>query len=156
MNGKAHAPAGAGASLRLRVPPEPRYSRRVRERVASFVAAHAIAEPDLIEFVTAVSEALANAIEHSHSQDTIEITCWIANGNQLVATIVDHGIGFVAEGRGSEPALPEGLAERGRGLPIMRRFTDRFSVLSTPGKGTSVTLSRFVRRHDYTPDEGAA
>ena len=155
MDGKAHAPVRAGASLRLRVPPEPRYGRCVRERVAGFVASHAIAEADLIEFVTAVSEALANAIEHSHSEDTIEIACSIV-GDQLVATIVDHGIGFVSEGRASEPVLPEGLTERGRGLPIMRRFTDRFSVLSTPGKGTSVTLSRCVRRHDCRPDEGAA
>jgi len=37
------------------------------------------------------------------------------------------------------------LAERGRGLPIMRRYTDSLSVRSAPGKGTSITLARYVR-----------
>jgi stage II sporulation protein AB (anti-sigma F factor) len=128
------------------VPPDPCFGRYVRERVQSFAAGHRIPDADAVEFVTAVSEALANAVEHSRSEDTIEITCWIAGGDQLIATIVDHGVGFPAEvSLPRAVTLPDPLAERGRGLSLMRRYTDLLSVRSTPGKGTSVVLSRYVR-----------
>ena len=138
-------PAKAGASLRLKVPPDARYGRSVRERVAEFAFAHDIPDADADEFVTAVSEALANAIEHPGTPDTIEIACWVAGGDKLVATVVDHGVGFDADRALAEPGVPDLLAERGRGLPIMRRYTDLFSIRSVPGKGTAVTLGRSVR-----------
>lgn len=148
-------PAGAGASLRLRVPPDPRYGRYVRERVTSFAGTHDVPEHDALEFVTAVSEALANAIEHSRSAETIEVSCWLVGDDQLIATVVDYGVGFEGPVLG-EPRLPEPLAERGRGLPIMRRFTDLFSVRSAPGKGTSVILGRYVRSRLVDADEPPA
>lgn len=138
-------PAKAGATLRLQVPPDARYGRSVRERMAEFAFAHDVPEGDADEFVTAVAEALANAIEHSGSSDTIEVACWIAGGDKLLATIVDHGIGFDADRTLVEHQAPDMLAERGRGLPIMRRYTDLCSIRSEPGKGTSVTLGRSVR-----------
>lgn len=138
-------PARAGVSLRLEVPPEARYGRSVRESVAEFAYAHDIPEADADEFVTAVSEALANAIEHSGTPRTIEIACWIASADKLVATVVDHGVGFNADRALAGSSVSDPLAERGRGLPIMRRYTDLFSIRSEPGKGTSVTLGRSVR-----------
>ena len=147
-------PARAGASLRLQVPPDAQCGRSVRESVVEFTSAHAVSAIDTDEFVTAVSEALANAIEHSGS-DNIEITCWIGAGDQLLATVVDHGIGFAAdEAMGRPPAL-DLLAERGRGLPIMRRFTDLCSIRSAPGKGTTVTLGRHVRYGRANGDRSA-
>ncbi len=134
-----------GASLRLEVPPDARYGRSVRERVAEFAYAHDIPAADADEFVTAVSEALANAIEHSGTPDQIEIACWVAGGDRLVATVVDHGVGFDADRALGRPCPHDPLAERGRGLPIMRRYTDLFSIRSRPGQGTSVTLGRSVR-----------
>jgi anti-sigma regulatory factor (Ser/Thr protein kinase) len=135
----------AGAALRLEVPPDARYGRSVRERVAEFAYAQDIPAADADEFVTAVSEALANAIEHSGTPEQIEIACWIAGGDKLVATVVDHGVGFDADRALGRPHVPDLLAERGRGLPIMRRYTDLFSIRSQPGKGTAVTLGRSVR-----------
>jgi stage II sporulation protein AB (anti-sigma F factor) len=153
MNGTVSVPAGAGPCLRLRVPADPRYGRYVRERVVGFAAGHGIPDEDAYEFVTALSEALANAIEHSSSRDTIEIACWITDREELFATVIDHGIGFNAAER-AEPKLPDVYSERGRGLPIMQRFTDVLNVRSTPGKGTSVLLGRFLRRHDPTAIAG--
>jgi anti-sigma regulatory factor (Ser/Thr protein kinase) len=137
-------PAKAGASLRLEIPPDARHGRSVRERVSEFACAHDVPPADADEFVTAVSEALANAIEHSGTPDAIEVACWIS-GDKLVATIVDHGVGFDTDRALGGADVPEPLSERGRGLPIMRRYTDLFSISSVPGKGTSVTLGRSVR-----------
>ncbi len=139
-------PAKAGVTVRLRVPPDARYGRYVREHVTGFTRTHDVPDCDADEFVTAVSEALANAIEHSHSPETIEISCWLAGDDQLVATVIDHGIGFAADQAAVRSHLPDLLSERGRGLPIMRRYTDVCSIRSAPGSGTSVTLGRYVRK----------
>ncbi|MBV9407321.1 MAG: anti-sigma regulatory factor [Candidatus Eremiobacteraeota bacterium] len=138
--------AAGGASLRLLVPPEARFGKYVRERVAGFATSFGVGPDEVESFVTAVSEALANAVEHAHANEPIEVTCRFVDDERLVATVVDHGIGF--ETRQRTPKLPNPLAERGRGLPLMRSFSDTFAVRSTPGKGTAVTLARFVGRRD--------
>ncbi len=137
-------PIGDGASLRLAVPPDARFSRYVRERVVSFAASLSVPEGDALEFVTAVSEAFANAVEHSRTPQSIEIRCWIVDREQLLATVIDQGIGFGPEALRTQ--LPDQLSERGRGLPIMRQYTDVFNVRSAPGKGTAVILGRYVGR----------
>ena len=104
--------------------------------------ARGIAPRDVEEFVGAVSEALANAIEHSGTE-SVEVTCTVSRRERLTATVVDHGVGFSTDA--AVTRLPDPLAERGRGLPLMRRYTDRLSVTSSPDKGTAVTLERTVR-----------
>jgi anti-sigma regulatory factor (Ser/Thr protein kinase) len=125
----------------------------VRERIVAFALSHNVPRADALEFVSAVSEALANAIEHARSPQAIEVACWLADGDQVVATVLDHGIGFEPPRVARRVELPEPLAERGRGLALMRRYADLFAVRSTPGKGTAVILGRHLRRH---PDEDEA
>jgi anti-sigma regulatory factor (Ser/Thr protein kinase) len=140
------------AALRLRIPADPRLGRSVREQVAAFTQACAAPEADAIAFITAVFEAFANAVEHGASSEPIELSCSLVGGTQLRATIVDHGVGFPHD-RATRPiALPEEYAERGRGLLIMRRCSDRFSVRSTPGHGTTIVLGRSLQPR---PSQGA-
>ena len=63
----------------------------------------------------------------------------------IMATISDTGVGFVAQEVVPEPPLPDPQAERGRGLPIMRRCSDIFLVKSVPGQGTAVVVGRYLR-----------
>lgn len=116
----------------------------MRERIAAFAANHQIPELIAEEFVSAVAEALANAVEHARSAH-ITTSCWMVGDDQLIATVVDDGVGFEPETIMSDGHLPDPLAERGRGVPIMRKYTDLFSVRSSPGKGTAVTLGRDLR-----------
>ena len=142
-NGRAAvAPEVAESPLRIQIPPDARFSRAVRERITSFALEHAVTSHDAAEFVTAVAEAVANAVEHSRTRRTIEVTCELRAG-RLSASIVDHGIGFALEAL-REPRVPDPLAERGRGLPIMRQCTHFLAIDSAPGNGTSVTLGRYV------------
>ncbi|GAC1588105.1 MAG: hypothetical protein NVS3B28_13180 [Candidatus Velthaea sp.] len=134
-----------GAILRLQIPPNPRHGKYVRARVTDFAVQFAVLDEDLQEFMTAIGEAFANAVEHAQCKDTIEISCWFA-GEQLIATIVDNGVGFTgAERLLVDSELPDNLSERGRGLAIMHRCTDLFTVRSAPGKGTAVVLGRHLR-----------
>jgi anti-sigma regulatory factor (Ser/Thr protein kinase) len=139
-------PLRPGATLRLNIPPEPRFARYVRERVAGFAASYNLDGNDLRDFLTALGEALANSMEHSGSPEAIEVTCWLVGTDQFLATVVDKGIGFTVPTPELEPRLPGLESERGRGLPIMRRCTDIFAVRSEIGKGTSVILGRYLRR----------
>lgn len=145
-------PAGQGPTLRLRVPPEPTFAKYVRERVVDFAAAHGVGDDDLTDFLIAVGEALANAVEHSRTDDSIEVACWLVGDEQLIATVVDSGIGFEVEKLLAATAeLPVPLADRGRGVALMRRCSDIFSVRSAPGRGTAVVLGRQLRRGGSAP-----
>lgn len=140
-----HERAAAGRALTMRIPPTARLSRRVRQEIVSFARKFDLSAIDLEEFIFAVGEALANAIEHSRTADAIEVRCH-ADEDKILATIVDAGSGFPAD---SAPriTLPPELSERGRGLPIMRRCTDIFALHSVPGRGTAVVLGRYLRRN---------
>jgi stage II sporulation protein AB (anti-sigma F factor) len=135
------------------VPPDPKLGCYVRREIVAFTHAQGIDDDDVSDFVTAIGEAVANAIEHAHTDKPIEISAWVLN-DRLFAAISDHGVGFAASERTRALTLPETFAERGRGLPIMRRCADIFNVRSAPGQGTRVTLGRRVhrisdqRRHD--------
>lgn len=135
-------PSG-GPSLKVRIPPNPRFGKSVRDEVITFANQHNISRADLDEFIFAIGEALANAIEHSGTDDVIEVRCQI-EGNKIIATVIDSGRGFHADVVRETP-LPDELSERGRGLPIMQKFTDIFAVRSVPGKGTAVVLGRYLR-----------
>ncbi len=152
MAKKEQRPRAQGAQLRLRVPPDPRLGGYVRQEVMTFAEMQGIERPDVIDFVVAVGEAVANAIEHAHTREPIEICAWLLGNDRLFASVRDRGIGFAP----SDGRLPEGYAERGRGLPIMRRCADVFSVRSAPGRGTRVTLGCYVRRAAGRNEQPAA
>jgi len=143
------------APLRLRVVPSARCVRRVRERIATFAIEHGLVDEGLRDLLTAVGEALANAIEHSRSMDAIDIECWISNENQFMANVTDHGVGFQT-GTPRAARLPALSAERGRGLPLMRRCSDFFSISSEPHVGTTVTVGRTIRQGQARPRRAAS
>ncbi len=129
--------------LKVRIPPNARFSREVRQEVISFAGKFEIRHDELEEFIFAVGEALANAIEHSRSSDVIEVRCQV-DSDKIMATIIDSGAGFKIDPI-ANVSLPDAYTERGRGLPIMRRCTDIFAVHSVPGRGTAVVLGRYLR-----------
>lgn len=143
----------SNTSLTLRVPPKADFCRVARERIVTFARSKGVAEDDIAYLVAAVGEALANAIEHARSTAPITIDVGTAC-DRIVATIRDTGIGFAGESN-LPPDLPGFDAERGRGLAIMRRCSDIFSISSLSGEGTTVTLGRYLR-HPTSSDSVSA
>ncbi|HXF33495.1 MAG TPA: ATP-binding protein [Candidatus Acidoferrales bacterium] len=131
------------STLNLKIPATPRCSGLARKKVAAFAAEQRLDPDGAREFVAAIGEALANAIEHSRSR-VVEIACWVEGSEKLIATVVDSGCGFSVVPEGPVH-LPPPHAERGRGLPIMRRYSDVFSVHTELGRGTTVVLGRKLR-----------
>jgi anti-sigma regulatory factor (Ser/Thr protein kinase) len=136
---------GPSAQLRLCVPPDAKLVGYVRQEVIAFTEAHGIDDAEVSDFLSAIGEALANAIEHGHTSEPIEISAWLLD-DRLFASVRDHGVGFAPSERTLSATLPDVYAERGRGLPIIRRCSEIFSVRSTPGEGTSITVGCHVHR----------
>jgi stage II sporulation protein AB (anti-sigma F factor) len=136
-------------TLHLSIPPEAEHTRTVRDAVSAFAVLHGVGDLDLEALLFAIGEALANAVEHASSRGDIEVFAEV-DERELTATIIDYGHGFVAPAE--LQALPDPLSERGRGIPIMQRFVDRFTVESAPERGTAVRLTR--RRRQYRQEMG--
>ncbi len=141
-------PTGNARVLRLRIPPQPRFGKIVRDDVAAHAAGFGISATQLEDFLFAVGEAIANAIEHSGTASAIEFRCRV-DAEKIVATVVDAGRGFRPSA--TTTTLPIGLTERGRGIPIMRACSDIFALRSVPGRGTAIVIGRYIRlRHEET------
>ncbi len=132
--------------LRLLIPPDPKEARAVRERVSAFVRALQIDDDALADIVTTIGEAFANAVQHAHTQDAIELTAWLDDDGRLCVRIVDRGRGFLPVPVTEVPTVAaEVMAECGRGMWIMNSCSDSFSIESLPDVGTAIVFSRQVR-----------
>ena len=90
----------------------------------------------VFDLKVAVSEACANAVEHSGGTHApLEVCAWL-HADRLVVEINDSGDFRL-------PRVERGpLAEsRGLGLPLMVALTDEVRISKLPEGGTAVTLS---------------
>ncbi|HEY2791801.1 MAG TPA: ATP-binding protein [Micromonosporaceae bacterium] len=85
-------------------------------------------------FITAVSEAVANAIQHGGGRGQLELVQ--LGHTALIARIVDQGPGMPALG---PIRRPPATAIGGRGRWIMREYSDRLDYPACP-TGTTVEL----------------
>ena len=96
-------------------------------------------EEEVQDIKSAVGEAVDNAIEHGVSEKGIDLHYHLSP-TDLVIEIIDYGCGFHPEGTGVVP--PEPMAERGRGIFMMRHLLDNISINSSPGEGTQVVMRK--------------
>jgi serine/threonine-protein kinase RsbW len=119
------------------------------EGIATRVAeAAGFGEEDIHKLAMAVREGAINAFTYGNCQDPQKkITLVIEfEPEKLVIHIMDQGVGFeVSE-------IPDPLAEEnllrtsGRGLFLMRAFTDEFRVQRAPGGGTDLMMAKILPR----------
>ena len=120
-----------------------------RAAAASFAARLDPTLEELADVKTAVSEAVTNCIVHAYP-DTVG-TIWmrvaVKGDNVLEIQIRDKGIGIPDVDLAREPLFTTGGDDRsGMGFTIMESFMDAVRVRSQQGKGTTVTLTRKIRR----------
>ena len=127
-------------------------SRSVNERLARSIVAAFAAEADpavsvLADLRTAVSEAVNNAIVHAYPEKMgkITMTLKLFENGRLTVKIADRGCGIANIEEAMTPLFTTGGEERsGLGFSVMESFCDRVKVRSKVGKGTAVTLEKFV------------
>ena len=98
---------------------------------------------------TAVSEAVTNAIIHGYEnkEDSVELCC-DRDGQQLIVTVEDHGVGIVDIEQARNPfytTKPE-LERSGMGFTFMEAFRDKVEVCSQLGVGTKVVMWKYIER----------
>ena len=129
-------------------------SRSANEGFARTAAACFAAQLDptldeINDLKTAVSEAVTNAIVHAYPDTLgkVSMTLKLFEDNTVEVTIKDWGVGIADLEQARAPLYTTGGAERaGMGFTIMESFTDGMKVRSTPGKGTTVVLSKKISR----------
>ena len=125
--------------LDVRIAPSAWNARTVREHLIRIASTIEMNPKSLEDFVTAIGEAFANAVEHAHTTTPIEIVVKSGRNGQLTASVRDRGCGI--DERAIRQALPPAGAERGRGIPLMRRCSSSVRISAPRDGGTLVALS---------------
>lgn len=135
--------------LKLEFPARSANEALARTAVAALAAQMDPTLDELGDIRTAVSEAVTNVIVHAYPDavGTVWLRARILEGDELEITVKDKGKGIEDVAKARQPLFTTGGEDRsGMGFTIMESFTDRMRVKSAPGKGTTVTLLRRIRR----------
>jgi serine/threonine-protein kinase RsbW len=125
----------------MMLPPEAASVSMARHTLAEALRIAAV-EPDCVhEAQVALSEACTNVFHHVSAGQNFEVLINIGD-LELTMHILDSGPGIPRGHRLSD--WPEVTAERGRGLALMRAFTDDASFETDHGGG-SVRLKKRLR-----------
>ncbi len=115
--------------------------------VSAFAAQLDPTAAEVGEIKTAVSEAVTNCIVHAYRgtvSGRIEMTLRILENNILYIKIKDRGCGIPDIKKAMEPMYTSAPEEEraGLGFAVMESFTDKVTVHSAPGKGTTVIMTK--------------
>ncbi len=102
---------------------------------------------DVSDVKTAVSEAVTNAIIHGYKEKKgmVYISLKLFEDGKLVVKVRDKGCGIEDIEKAMEPLYTTGGDEQaGIGFSVMESFSDKLKVNSVYGKGTLVTLTKYL------------
>jgi stage II sporulation protein AB (anti-sigma F factor) len=127
-------------------PSNPANERLARITISAFLSDQDVPINVIAEVKTAVSEAVTNCIVHAYRQSPGEIILsakMTANG-KIHIKVTDRGCGIDDIKKAMEPLWTSHPEEEraGLGFAVMESFSDRVTVKSAPGKGTTVTLTK--------------
>ena len=134
-----------------------------RMAIAAFIAPLDPSVDEVSDTKTAVSEAVTNAIIHGYPNciidnaaeqssdcaDTQSIPRFVRmtmshHGRTITIEVADDGVGIADIAIAREPLFTTkaDLERSGLGFTVMESFMDSVAVVSTPGEGTKVTLTK--------------
>ena len=133
-------------------------SRSSNEGFARMAAAGFAAQLDptleeLGDIKTAVSEAVTNAIVHAYPDalGKIVMRMRIMENHVLELSVRDYGCDIADVEQARQPLYTTGGEDRsGMGFTIMESFTDRLTVRSVVGRGTTVTMRKQISQRIST------
>ncbi len=127
-----------------------------RSLISSFISRLDPTVEELCDLKTAVSEAVTNCIVHAYPNSCpMQKRLIYIKGqydlekNLITVKISDKGQGIENIEKAMEPMYTssQGDERSGMGFSIMQCFTDKLSVKSTVGKGTTVTLKKYIGKY---------
>ncbi|GEM_PF-1456196 len=125
---------------------KPCYLRVIRDNTEVIARRMGFDEDQVFELGMIVDEAYTNAVEHgvTSSGDTeLEIE-FLIYADRLVVSVKDTGCGFDL----SCVPVPKNLrslnSTRGRGLGLISMLSDSYELISAPGNGTVLRLTKYI------------
>ena len=118
-----------------------------RQVASSFTAMLDPTVDELADIKTAVSEAVTNCIVHAYPDTVGKIMMTLkTDGDSVTISIKDKGIGIPDVKKAMEPCYTTAPTEErsGMGFTVMEAFVDKVRVTSKEGKGTKVTLKKYI------------
>ncbi len=111
---------------------------------------------ELCDMKTAISEAVTNCIVHAYAGENDEkkkkilLKAEYFDDGLLSVSIKDYGCGIEDIEKAMQPMYSgSGSEERsGMGFSIMQCFTDKIKVSSKKGRGTCVTLKKYIGKNE--------
>jgi len=137
----------------LEIPSDFKFLGAVDAAVQDLAREFAFGQDAINDMSTALIEACSNAIEHGNRfapDKRVRVTLR-SGASGFVAVVRDEGPGFDFESVVAEDGPPDMMSERGRGLLIMKAFTDELTF-TRGGGGLTVEL---VKRRVSSSDEAS-
>jgi anti-sigma regulatory factor (Ser/Thr protein kinase) len=126
---------------RLRLP-DSTCALRKRHDFARYLRTYGRATDDYVAAEVVFGEIVTNALLHAPGPIEIEVE-WPEG--QATIHVSDHGVPINLE---LEPAVPDPMAEHGRGMLIVRELAEAVSTVAYPGEGKTVSATLPVKaRH---------
>lgn len=126
-----------------------------RVAVAAFAACLDPTVEEINDIKTAVSEAVTNCIVHAYRDTvgTVYIRVRLFADGKTEIQIRDRGCGIDDVKKARTPLFTTLGGDRaGLGFSVMESFCDGVRVRSTVGKGTTVTLVKYIRGRNAQPE----
>ncbi len=125
---------------------KPCYLKFIRDNTEVIARRMGFDEDQIFELAMIVDEAYANAVEHGGDVEggsELEIEFLIFH-NRLEVSVKDTGCGFDL----SCVPIPKNLrslnSTRGRGLGLISMLSDSYELVSSPGTGTVLRLTKYL------------
>ncbi len=106
---------------------------------------------DISDVKTALSEAVTNSIIHAYKEVTgkVYVNMKLTDERVVIIKVKDKGAGIKDIEKAMEPLFTTGGEEQaGIGFSVMQSFSDSLKVKSTPGKGTTVVITKKLSSKD--------
>lgn len=120
-----------------------------RASVAAFCSQLNPAASEIADIKCAVSEAVTNCIVHAYKDTygTISITVKLCETRLVIIEISDRGCGIPDVKQARMPLFTTGANDErsGMGFTVMESFMDKLRVSSVVGRGTKVTMYKYLK-----------
>ncbi len=103
---------------------------------------------EIEEIKIAVSEAVSNAIIHGYGDTPgiVELTLTLFD-DKIEYLIIDRGKGIEDIEAARQPSFSTDPERMGLGFVFMESFMDKLEVESQPGKGTKITMTKYLDKY---------
>ena len=138
------AGAASPGRVEMEFPASPERLSEVRRALEQVAAGTRLSRMERDDLLTAVDEAVANAIRHGSPRGKESKVCvhFETTPAGLAVSVQDEGQGFTVPS--AAPTMPGPESNGGRGLPLMCALSDRIEIAANSG-GTRVSLEKKAR-----------